>query len=277
MGKIKNISLNFIGLALTTLIVLFFSSVPALAIQAITQGYDSAQNLPAGSLVSIKQGSSTSVVSANSGNANSLVGVVVNNNSSQVSITSGSNQLQVATGGVNQVLVSDLNGKIETGDAITASPIDGVGMLATQNAEVIGTAQGAFPNTTASKETVTDANGQKQTINIGNVPVLISVGYFTKQPTKSIVPAVIQNLANALAGKPVKALPIIISLLIFIITLIVVVSIIYSMVRGSIISVGRNPMAQAAVYRNVIQLSALVIGILAVALIAIYLILTRIG
>jgi hypothetical protein len=47
------------------------------------------------------------------------------------------------------------------------------------------------------------------------------------------------------------------------------------MIRNSIISVGRNPMAQSAVYRDVIQLSALVLGILAVAVIAIYFILSR--
>lgn len=150
-------------------------------------------------------------------------------------------------------------------------------MLATQNAEIIGTAQGDFPNPTASQQTLSTSKGQKQTVNIGNVPLLISVGYFTKQPDKTLVPAAIQNLANALVGKPVKPLPIIISSIVLVLTLVVVVSIVYSMIHGSIISVGRNPMAQAAVYRNVIQLSALVIGILAVALFSIYMILTKVG
>jgi hypothetical protein len=82
-------------------------------------------------------------------------------------------------------------------------------------------------------------------------------------------------VANALAGKTVNTTPIIISAVIFIVTLAVVVSIIYSMIRSSIISVGRNPMSQSAVYRDVIQLSALVLGILAVSVISIYFILTR--
>jgi MFS-type transporter involved in bile tolerance (Atg22 family) len=58
--------------------------------------------------------------------------------------------------------------------------------------------------------------------------------------------------------------------------MIVVMSIIYSMIHSSIISVGRNPMSQAAVYRNVIQLSTLVIIILAVAVGVIYMVLTKI-
>jgi len=110
---------------------------------------------------------------------------------------------------------------------------------------------------------------------LGTVPVVVNVTYYYAQPDKTLIPAALQNLANALAGKTVDSLPIIISCVIFIITLIVVVSIIYSMIRSSIISVGRNPMAQSAVYRDVIQLSALVLGILAVAVIAIYVILTR--
>lgn len=150
-------------------------------------------------------------------------------------------------------------------------------MVANQNAEIIGTAQSQFPNATASKQTITENGGRRQTVNIGNIPVLVSVGYYTKQPPKTLIPPAVQSFANALAGKRVKSLPVIISMVIFVLTLIVVVSIIYSMVHGSIISVGRNPLAQAAVYRNVIQLSALVIGILAVAMFAIYLILTRLG
>jgi hypothetical protein len=77
------------------------------------------------------------------------------------------------------------------------------------------------------------------------------------------VPAAIQNMANALAGKSVSTLPILISLAIFIVTIIVVVSIVFAMVRSSIISVGRNPMSQSAIYRDIIQLSALVLAILA--------------
>ena len=206
-----------------------------------------------------------------------LIGVVVDNNNSQVALTSGSSQVQVATSGVNLVLVSNINGNIYPGSEIAASPINGVGMLATQNAEIIGDAQANFPNPTASRQTVTNANGSKQAVEVGSVAVLVSVGYYTKQPNKTLIPAAIQNLANALAGKQVKTLPIIISAAIFLITLVVVVAIIYSLIHGSIISVGRNPMSQAAVYRNVMQLSALVVGVIGVAAFAIFMILTRLS
>lgn len=242
----------------------------------ITQGFDTTQNLSIGSIVSAVPGSQNSVTSANLTNARSLIGVVIASNNAEVSLTSGINQVQVATSGINQVLVSNLNGAIKTGDEITASPISGVGMLATDNAEVIGTAQGNFPNTTAQKQTIATSSG-KQTVEIGDVSVLVSVGYYTKQPPKTLIPTAIQNLANAIAGKTVKTLPIILSAVIFFLTLIVVVAIVYSMIHGSIISVGRNPMAQSAIYRNVMQMSALVVAIVAVALFVIFMILTRLS
>jgi hypothetical protein len=193
-----------------------------------------------------------------------------------VALASGSGQLQVATSGLGQVLVTDMNGKIYPGDEITVSPINGVGMLATTNGQVIGTAQAPFPNSSATRETIATSSG-KQTVNIGDIPVLISVSYYNKQPQKTIIPTAIQNLANAIAGKPVKTLPIILSAVIFVLTLIAVVSIIYSLVHGSIISIGRNPMAQSAVYRNLLQLSALVVAIIGVAMFAIFMILTKVS
>lgn len=243
----------------------------------ISQGYNTSQALSPGALVSIKPNTNNYVEFANLANADSLVGVVVDNNNSQVALTSGSSQVQVATSGVNLTLVSNINGNIVAGDEIAASPINGVGMLATQDAEIIGDAQASFPNSSASKQVVTNSSGVKQNVEVGSVPILVSVGYYTKQPNKTLIPSAIQNLANALAGKQVKTLPIIISGVIFLITLIVVVAIIYSLIHGSIISVGRNPMAQSAVYRNVLQMSALVVCIVGVAIFAIFMILTKLG
>ena len=258
-------------------LVMLANWVTVTADPLITQGYNIGQSVPIGSIVSIKKGTNNDVVASNLVSSNSLVGVVISNNNAQVSLSTGSNQVQVATNGVSQVLVSNINGSIVAGDEIAASPINGVGMVATQDSEIIGTAQGSFPNATASTETITNSNGSKQIVKIGNIPVLVSVGYYTKQPNKTLIPSELQNIANALAGKQVKTLPIILSVVVFIITLIVVVAIIYSLIHGSIISVGRNPMAQSAVYRNVLQLSALVVGVIAASMFAIFMILTKIN
>lgn len=246
------------------------------AVTSLSQGFTSDEAISLGSIVSLKNNTTDQVVAASSSTADSILGVVINDGSSLLTLSNGQdNQVQVATSGMVSVLVSDINGEIKQGDSITASPVKGVGMKATNNTKVVGIAQGKPVNSDDTKQTYKDTEGKDHPIALGEVPVLINVSYYYKQPDKTIIPSAIQNIANALAGKTVNTTPILISGAIFIITLAVVVSIIYSMIRSSIISVGRNPMSQSAVYRDVIQLSALVIGILAVALIAIYIILTR--
>jgi hypothetical protein len=242
----------------------------------VSQSYASDSNLPSGSIVSLQKGYSDRVTGATIKNDNDIFGVVVNPDSSQLSISSGqSNQVNVSQSGLEQVLVSDINGDIDIGDSITASPITGVGMKATENSKVIGVAQDSFPNSTAQNTTYKDGKGQQQTVKLGQIPVLVSVAYYYKQPDKTIIPQALQNLANSIAGKKVNSLPIIISAVIFIVTLVIVVSIVYSLIHSSIISVGRNPMSQSAIYRNVIQLSVLVIVILGVAVGSIYMVLTK--
>jgi hypothetical protein len=265
-------SLFFIAL----LVICFTLSLSVQALTTISQGYATTEKLSLGSLVSLQKDTSDHVVAAHTHNVDSLLGVVISSSNSLLSLSGGQdNQVQVATSGTLQVLASTINGPIYRGDHITASPISGVGMKATGNVRIIGTAQGDLTDASGTKQAYKDSEGHEQTTVLGEIPVLVNVSYYFKEPDKTIVPSAIQNIANSLAGKPVSTLPILISAGIFIIMLIVVVSIIYSMIHSSIISVGRNPMSQSAIYRDLIQLSGLVLVILAVGLIAIYMILTR--
>ena len=244
------------------------------ALNALTQGYTISKPVSVGSLVSLKKGSSDSVEAASTDNADNIIGVVVNPDSSLLSVTNGTEQVQVATSGVANIIVSDINGEIIAGDHITASPVQGVGMKATNNTKVIGIAQDKPRYDTIEQEYTTES-GSKEKFKLGQVPLVVSVSYYTKAPEKTVIPPALQNIANAVAGKKVSTLPIIISSAIFLIMLIAVVSIIYTLIRSSIISIGRNPLAQSAVFRDVIQLSALVMIIIGVSLIAIYFILTK--
>lgn len=252
--------------------------IPATAhgLTSISQGFLTTDNTPTGSIVSLQKNSSDYVSSATISNVNNILGVVVGADNSLLSLSDGqANQIQVATSGIVQVLVSNINGNIYAGDQITASPINGVGMKATSNIKVVGTAQDTLNNSGSSQETYVDKQHQKHSILLGEVPLLVNLSYYYKQPEKTLIPSAIQNIANALAGKTVNSLPILISMGIFLVTLVIVVSIVYAMIHSSIISVGRNPMSQAAIYRNLIQMSGLVVIILAVAVISIYMVLTK--
>jgi len=264
----------FVGLVSSFILSLILLTNIVNAVTSISQGYSANEKISVGSIVSLENNSTDHVIAASTNNVDSILGVVIN--SSLISLSNGKdNQVQIATSGMASVLVSDINGIIKQGDQITASPIRGVGMKATGNTKVIGIAQGTPVNSSSEQQYYTDDQGTKTPVQLGEVPILVNVAYYFKEPEKTIIPQAIQNIANAIAGKEVSTLPIIIASAIFIITVIIVASIIFSMIRSSIISVGRNPMSQSAVYRDVIQLSVLVLVILSVAMISIYIILTR--
>ncbi len=260
--------------AMATFLSLIMLPVAAFAATSLSQGYTASEELSVGSIASLKEDSSDEVVAATTSNADNIIGIVINQDSSQIAISNGAKtQVQVATNGVVPVLVSDIAGEIKQGDPITASPITGVGMKAIVNTKVVGFAQGKISGST--KQTIKDSNGDSQEVNVGQAPVLISVSYHYKTPEKTVIPAAVQNVADAIAGRKVGSVPIIVSGIIFIIMLVTVVSIIYSMIRSGIISIGRNPMSQSAVYRDIVQLSVLVIVIISVSITAIYIVLTR--
>lgn len=244
------------------------------AVTSLSESYSTSDELAIGSLVSVQDDQTDIVSASDSSNVDNMLGVVIASGSSLLTLTNGKeDQVQIATNGTLPVIVSDINGAIERGDHVTASPIKGVGMRATANVRVVGIAQGKMSNVKEQKYKATD--GSEKTMKIGEVPVLVNVAYYFKEPDKTIVPAAIQNVANSLAGREVGTVPILISGAIFLIMLIIVSSLIYSMIRASIISVGRNPLSQSAIYRDLIQLSGLVLGILGVGLVTIYLVLTK--
>jgi hypothetical protein len=264
--------------AWAAVLALIVVAVPAgaVAITTLSQGYSTTDPLVTGSLVSLENNFSDTVKAASNSNVDGILGVVINDGGALLSLSSEqSHQVQVATSGVVPVLVSNINGDIHQGDEITASPISGVGMKATINAKVVGVSQSGLTKNGSSNESYTDKSGQKHSVLVGQIPVLINVSYYFKQPDKTIIPSTIQNVANAFAGRTVSTVPILISMGIFIITMVVVSSIVYSMIRSSIISTGRNPLSQSAIYRQLLSMSTLVVGILAVSMVAIYMVLTK--
>ncbi len=249
--------------------------VPATyAVTSLSESYSSSDDLAIGSLVSVQDEQTDIIEASESANVDNMLGVVIASGSSLLTLSNGkADQVQIATSGTLPVIASDINGEIARGDHVTASPVKGVGMRATANVRVVGIAQGKMTNVKEQK--YKNSDGEEKTMKLGEVPVLVNVAYYFKEPEKTIVPAAIQNVANSLAGREVGTVPIIVSGAIFLIMLIVVASLIYSMIKSSIISVGRNPLSQSAIYRDLVQLSGLVLGILGVGLVTIYLVLTK--
>lgn len=231
------------------LVLLGLTSVGASSAN-ISHSYRANTNLSNGSIVSLDSRQSDYVEAAEVTNGSRLVGVVVASNDSLLAVDSGNGKVQVATSGTASTLVSTLNGPIKVGDQVAVSPFKGVGMKAAPGSYIIGLAQTELSSTeSAITQEVTDKNGNKRQIKIGYVRLNIDVGSdATADSTAQL--NTLQKLAKGLTGRTVSTARVVISLIVALVALIALVTLIYSSIYGSIISIGRNPLAKYAVFRT---------------------------
>jgi hypothetical protein len=270
-----------IGLALVyglALLSATLSAAPALA--SLSQGFATSSTIAIGSLVALDNKSSGSVVIADTTNTGRLFGVVVPPSSASISLSGqGSGQVQVVTSGTAQVLVSTAGGPIKVGDYITVSPIAGVGQkVGDSSTRVVGTAQTDFDGSGdgVTKRTIDTDQGKKE-VAIGQIPVVIAVSTYTSTDGKQtyVIPNWLQNLSNTLAGRAVSPIRIIIAGIILLVSLVSITVLLYSAVRNSIISIGRNPLSKGSVLGGLLQvvgISAVILGLTAGAM---YLVISR--
>lgn len=266
-----------IAVALAAGVVLFVG-VPAFA--SLSQGFATTAPIATGSLVALDSKSSGAVTVADLNNVGRLFGIVVPPSSASISLSgSGSGQVQVVTTGNAQALVTTAGGDIHVGDYITVSQVAGVGQkVGTASTRVIGTAAADFNGTGSgvTKRTIDDGSGKKE-VAIGEIPVVIAISSYTatdgKQPY--VIPNWLQNLSNTLAGKAVSPVRIIIAGLILMVAIISISVLLYSGVRNSIISIGRNPLSKGGVLQGMLAIGGVAVAILVVTAFAMYLVVSR--
>lgn len=238
---------------------------------AISKGFSSKDSeIVQGAIVSTAENDSKSVELASVNNVDRIAGVA--SQTSLVELSSGTNETQVILSGTTTVLVSDINGPIKSGAKITASPISGVGMVASEDAQIIGTAQGDFKTDGASTKTIQDKQGKSQTVHIGYIPLQINISYYAA-PTSQFVPQFIQNLADSIAGRPVSFIRILLSFLLLLLAFGSIFVLIYTSVRSGIISLGRNPLAANAIQRSLLGIVIVILLIATVSMAGIFIIL----
>src|SRR5580704_9020440 len=104
----KRLTLLLIGLCFVS--ILFLPGAAEAASPNISHSFQTSNALAAGGLVSLVSANSNLVEEANISNAQRLVGVVVASNQSLVAVNTSSGNVQVATDGVVNTLVSNVNG-----------------------------------------------------------------------------------------------------------------------------------------------------------------------
>jgi hypothetical protein len=258
------------------ILVLFFA-VPPLSVRgasSIAQGFQTDDaNVVAGALVSLKSNTPNAVELSTADQVDRIVGVA--GKDSVIELSHGTGAVQVVTSGETPALVSNINGEVKAGDKITASPIAGVGMKAVTSTLVIGTAQDNLGNASTESRTVADKKGKQKSVQIGIIPVLVDkVFYEAPQDANSFLPPVLQDFASSVAGHQVSPVRIMISGFLIILLFVAVTILLYSAVRSSIISIGRNPLSEQAVHKSLFQVGLTILGLLVFTALVVYLILT---
>jgi hypothetical protein len=267
--RLKNIGVILFSSAL--LLIVLSPLAYAQSNSAIAQSFkpDTSQgDIVAGALVSTKDDKNT-VALATLGTANRLVGVVDDN--PLVSISEGGKEVDVVLSGTTSVLVSDMNGAIKSGDKITISPVAGVGMKATTDGQIVGTAQNDFKS--SDSQTVNDREGKSHEIQLGYVRAQIGIAAY-QAPGSDFLPPFIQNTANSIAGRPVSIIRVLICSTLLILGFTTVIILVYTSVRSAMTSLGRNPLAAKAIRRGLYQVCAVSLVVVGGTLLASYLILT---
>lgn len=226
--------------------------------QSVTQGYGADVVLQQGMIVGLKKDDLRKVEPVNSSQFDRVHGVVVGANDSAVLIGRENEKVYVATGGRFMVLVSDQKGNINPGDFVTVSSVSGIGMKSSEDdAIVIGKALEAFKatdnNQVVATASVKESGGKQRQLRLGHVLVDISIGKNPRLKLDNNLPDALRRASELLAGKPVSAVRVYISLVVLIVTAIIAGSLIYSAVRSSLIAVGRNPLSKKSIIRGLFQ------------------------
>jgi hypothetical protein len=222
------------------------------ATQSIAQDFHAQNNqkITTGALVSTTASDPGTVELASSASTKRLLGVV--SAAPTITLTAKNAGTHVVISGTTNVLVSDINGPIATGDKITASPIAGVGMHATTDGQIVGTAQTALNTNTSQIREIKDSKGKIHTVHITSIPVQVGIAYY-QAPGSDFLPPFVQRTVDSLAGRPVSLIRITVSGLLLLLGFISIVVFVYTATRSAMISLGRNPLAKQTILSGLYQ------------------------
>ena len=246
--------------------------------QGIVQSYVTAGTVHQGMIVGSKKSDNGKVSALTYENISDMFGVAISATDAPITLSGDSpTQVYVATSGEYNVLVSDQNGAIKTGDYISISTLNGIGMKA-QDTEptVVGRAAADLTDKNIIQAGVQVKSGTKviATVSIGAIPVNISV---TNNPKgghgTGNLPGFLQVAAGNIADKPVTAGRVYLSLAVLVLAAFIAGSLLYSGVRGSLLAIGRNPLAKKYIIRGLIQTILTGVIVFILGLFAVYLLL----
>ncbi len=269
--------------AITTVLAAFFIvgayllfAVGLVKATSFTEGYQSVSPVSVGTVVSLANNSTSQVENTTADNDTRVIGVVADASSSIIDLQPKNANIRVAISGQSQILVTDIDGDIKSGDQLIISPLSGVAMKdkSEQTAsKYLGVAKDAFSSksTGAKQVSVTLNDGSKKTFAVGLIAgnILISERQNQKvTPKKSIL----SSIGERLVGKPVSSIRVILAGVILILAFLLTVFMLGSSIRGSFVSLGRNPLARSSIITGLMKVILVALLIFGSSLVASYLV-----
>ncbi len=232
-----------------------------------SEGAISPDNLVEGTLVSLVTTEPISVEAADVNTGNYLAGVVVSEESGLIVSDKDDSSVYIATEGVASAFVSDVNGTVKAGDFIGSSWIKGVGMkvlkLENTDQKVLGVALqdlNVEDEYSFFVEKVKTLDGDREA-RVGKISIKLfprDIGPYFASDT----PSGLEDFASKLAGKDVSFIRIIAALLLFGVSVGVSAIFMSNAIRGSLKSIGRNPLASQSIFSTLTQISTVSIGLI---------------
>lgn len=267
--------------AAVTSLFLLSTGATALAATAsdpgVVQSYGTDQQVRQGMIVALSAKDQSKVEPLTINNVTDMFGVAVSPTEAPITVTGDTGtQVYVATSGQYNVLVSTQNGNIHAGDYISISALNGIGMKAADSeATILGRAAADLTNTSVIQRDVpvVTATGT-QKVMIGMVPVSIMIasnpnaGHGTGN-----LPGFLAIASQAIASKPVPAERVYFAAAAFLASAFISATVIYSGIRGGILSIGRNPLAKRSILGGLYQAVFSGVSIFILGLFAVYLLL----
>jgi hypothetical protein len=244
------------------------------------QPYSSDKNLPLGTIIQLDESDAKKVIPASQEKLNKMFGVTASQGNLPITVThAGSDKdVYVVTEGKYNVLVSNENGVVKTGENVTMSSINGTGMKASTDQEIIlGKALSGFDgknNVISTLPLKYDDGKVAKTVAVGMVQVAIDIKHNPDvHSTKTKLPPQLERIGEQIAEKPLSPFRIYLSVAVVAISIIIAVVVLYAGIRNSIISVGRNPLSKKSIFAALLQVILSGFIILIIGLFTVYLLL----
>ncbi|HVO86272.1 MAG TPA: hypothetical protein VMT23_00875 [Candidatus Binatia bacterium] len=251
--------------ALAAVLLLLVGQVKA---DNLAQGFDSKGDLQPGFLVSLVKDTKNTVEAAPHGDSTQIYGVVIDPSDAPVTLNSPvANQVFVATTGDYPVLVSTERGVIRAGDYLSVSSTDGIAAnVSTDQKAVIGQAVQAFDGKKGVITTVGKFAIGKITVNIDPRKNPIAINDIA-------VPSFLRTVGQAVAGKPITATRIYLSLAFLCAAVILSMTLLWAAVRGGMIALGRNPLNRPSILNSMFKVVTAAVLVFLIGLFGVYLLL----